>query len=253
MTQLLACMQVIPDISISDGYPTIALPLMFVILVSMLKDFLENCKRVNSDNQENNSRVMVYEDGSFKPTFWKKLLTGDIVKLNRGDYIPVDLLLIYSSGDKSECFVETKNLDGETNLKTKSVPSYFKEKVKGEADIQNILDIRMQYEEPNPFLYTFDGFMTVEERNIPLDPKHVLLRGSNLRNTQSIFGVVIFTGHCTKIMMNSIKTKPKNSHLESKMGWQILTVFILLVLLKSSIAHLLFNSFKFILDMAFKI
>lgn len=202
---------------------------MFVILVSMLKDFLENCKRVNSDNQENNSRVMVFENGHFVSTAWRKLLTGDIIKLNRGDYIPADLLLVYSSGEKSECFVETKNLDGETNLKMKAVPQVLREIVKTEENLVSIHGTRMKYEEPNPFLYTFDGFVTIDGKPVALDTKNILLRGSNLRNTSTIFGVVIFTGHCTKIMMNSVKAKPKSSHLESKMGWQILTVFFLLV------------------------
>lgn len=222
-------MQVIPAITISDGLPTIALPLMFVIMVSMLKDFVENCKRINSDNQENNSPVLAFKNGKFEPTFWKKLLTGDIIKLQRGDYIPADLLLVYSTSEKADCFVETKNLDGETNLKMKTVHPCFREKVTSESDLPNIFQIRLQYEEPNPFLYSFDGYMTADNETFPIETKHVLLRGSNLRNTQAIYGVVVFTGHCTKIMMNSVKAKPKRSHLEVKLGWQILTVFLLLV------------------------
>lgn len=219
----------------------------------MLKDFLENCKRVNSDNQENNSRVMVYENGQFVATAWKKLLTGDIIKLNRGDYIPADLLLVYSTGEKADCFVETKNLDGETNLKMKSVPTVFRDKIKTDREVQSICNIRMQYEEPNPFLYTFDGFMIVEGQSVPIDPKNILLRGSNLRNTGSIFGVVIFTGHFTKIMMNSVKAKPKRSHLESKMGWQILTVFFLLVAFDPYEAYLLLDSIWTLHRLAIKI
>lgn len=195
----------------------------------MLKDFMENCKRVNADNQENNSSVMAYKNGKFEATSWLKLLTGDIIKLQRGDYIPADLLLVYSTSEKADCYVETKNLDGETNLKMKAVPKPFREIVSSEDDLNRILGIRLQYEEPNPFLYTFDGFMTVEDLKIPIETKNVLLRGSNLRNTQAIFAVVIFTGHCTKIMMNSVKAKPKRSNLEVKLGWQILTVFLLLV------------------------
>lgn len=41
------CLQMIPDISNSFGKPTIALPLGFVIFVSMIKDFLEDWKRKN--------------------------------------------------------------------------------------------------------------------------------------------------------------------------------------------------------------
>lgn len=253
MTQILACMQVIPAITISDGLPTIALPLMFVIMVSMLKDFVENCKRVNSDNQENNSPVLVLTNGKFQPASSKKLLTGDIIKLQRGDYIPADLLLVHSTSEKADCYVETKNLDGETNLKMKTVHQCFRDRVASEADIKAIFQIRVQYEEPNPFLYTFDGFMTVDNDSIPIETKHILLRGSNLRNTQNIYGVVVFTGHCTKIMMNSEKSKPKRSHLEVKLGWQILTVFLMLVALIDLPGGLLFDSIGALPKLAWKV
>ena len=40
-------------ISISGGKPAMALPLSFVILVSMIKDMFEDYKRYKSDTEEN--------------------------------------------------------------------------------------------------------------------------------------------------------------------------------------------------------
>lgn len=48
---------------------------------------------------------------------WRELRVGDVVKICEGDFFPADLVLLYSSGDGGVCYVETKNLDGETNLK----------------------------------------------------------------------------------------------------------------------------------------
>jgi phospholipid-transporting ATPase len=198
----------------------------------MLKDFLENCKRTNADAQENNSPILILQDGKFMPTTWANLRTGDVIKVLRGDFIPADILLLFSSSDKQDCYVETKNLDGETNLKMKCVPEAFRDQVKFEKDILKLNGCRFSFEEPNPYLYTFNGVVTLEPSKslVPIEPKHFLLRGSHLRNTQFIIGVVAFNGQFTKVMMNSIKSKPKRSYLESKMGWQILLVFILLVL-----------------------
>jgi phospholipid-transporting ATPase len=59
----------------------------------------------------------------------------------------------------------------------------------------------------------------------------MLLRGSSLRNTEYIYGIVIFTGHETKIMKNSVRSKSKFSRLESATGKYILVIVIIQILL----------------------
>lgn len=55
------------------------------------------------------------------------------------------------------CYIETKNLDGETNLKIKTAP---KEVAKIFAKLPEGIcqeSIIFDYERPNPVLYTFSG------------------------------------------------------------------------------------------------
>jgi magnesium-transporting ATPase (P-type) len=88
-------------------------------------------------------------------------------------------------------------------------------------------------EHPNKLIDTFSG--TIDLQNTGRSPVHannILLRGCVLRNTGWALGVVVNTGHDTKIMMSSNKKiKSKTSNLESKSSKQILKIIILLVLL----------------------
>jgi len=49
------------------------------------------------------------------------VVVGDIVKLSSDEVIPADILLLNSSDSHDICFIETANLDGETNLKQREV------------------------------------------------------------------------------------------------------------------------------------
>jgi magnesium-transporting ATPase (P-type) len=70
----------------------------------------------------------------------------------------------------------------------------------------------MECELPNRDLYEFSGTLSITSipYPIPVSTNQVLLRGSKLKNTKWINGLVIYTGHDTKLMMVS------ESHEETK-------------------------------------
>lgn len=100
-------------------------PLAFIVLISMVKDFFEDFKRHRADAEENNRDVYRYDARhavfQFEP--WKEVRVGDIVRVNNKQRLPCDLILLATSNRKGDCFIETKNLDGETNLKPKYAPA----------------------------------------------------------------------------------------------------------------------------------
>jgi phospholipid-transporting ATPase len=62
-------------------------------------------------------------------------------------------------------------------------------------------------ERPNNAIYKFEGYaegvVTKHQEKISLNNDYQVLRGMSLRNTESIYGIVTFTGHDTKVMQNS--------------------------------------------------
>lgn len=228
---ILSMLQIVPQISISNSQPTILIPLLFVVVVSMMKDFIEDRKRSKSDNEENNSPVLVFRNGQFVNDKWANIHSGEFVKVLQDQFMPADLLLLYSTSKKPECFVETKSLDGETNLKTKYVIQKFREYIQTESQISSLEAADFHFEAPNPFIYKFSGSVTYRDTQIGIEANNFLLRNSKLKNTAFIIGVVSFTGHFTKIMMNSIKSKKKLSDIEKKVSWLMFSLFLLLVVL----------------------
>ena len=110
----------IKTISITDGVPTNLPFLIGIVAVSMIKDAYEDIVRYRRDEQENQTETHVFNNNSdIEDATWAQVAVGDIVQVKEDEFIPADLVLLWTSELKGNCFIETKNLDGETNLKTK--------------------------------------------------------------------------------------------------------------------------------------
>ncbi|EXB29700.1 Putative phospholipid-transporting ATPase 5 [Morus notabilis] len=205
-------------------------PLAFVVGLSMAKEALEDWRRFLQDMKVNLRKVSVHKgNGVFGYRPWHKIRVGDVVKVEKDQFFPADLLLLSSSYEDGICYVETMNLDGETNLKVKRCL----EVTLPLDDDGAFKDFKgtIQCEDPNPNLYTFLGNLDFDRQVYPLDPSQILLRDSKLRNTAYVYGVVIFTGHDSKVMQNATKSPSKRSRIERKMDYIIYLLFSLLVLI----------------------
>ncbi|GAV84924.1 E1-E2_ATPase domain-containing protein/HAD domain-containing protein [Cephalotus follicularis] len=203
-------------------------PLAFVVGLSMAKEALEDWRRFIQDMKVNSRKASVHKgDGIFGYNPWQKIQVGDIVKVEKDQFFPADLLLLSSSYEDGICYVETMNLDGETNLKVKRALEVTMPFDEDEA-FKNFVGT-IKCEDPNPSLYTFVGNFEYDRQVFPLDPSQVLLRDSKLRNTAYVYGVVIFTGFDSKVMQNSMKCPSKRSKIERKMDHIIYLLFTILV------------------------
>ncbi|KAK6931154.1 P-type ATPase, N-terminal [Dillenia turbinata] len=260
-------------------------PLSLVLLVSLIKEAFEDWKRFQNDMAINNASIDVLQGHKWVEIPWRKLQVGDIVKVKQDGFFPADLLFLASTNPDGVCYIETANLDGETNLKIRKALEKTWDYLT--PDKASEFKGEIQCEQPNNSLYTFTGNLIIQKQTIPLTPNQVLLRdfvlsvmlekriprasedcngemvlgpddretsighilevGCSLRNTEYIVGAVIFTGQETKVMMNSMNVPSKRSTLERKLDKLILTLFgaLFLMCLIGAIGSAIFINRKY--------
>uniref|UniRef100_A0A803VGK0 Phospholipid-transporting ATPase n=1 Tax=Ficedula albicollis TaxID=59894 RepID=A0A803VGK0_FICAL len=210
---VLLILQSIPQISTLSWYTTLV-PLLLVLGITAVKDLVDDIVRSSVNT---------------KTTKWKDIKVGDIIRLKKNTFVPVsaDILLLSSSEPNSLCYVETAELDGETNLKFKMALEVTHRHLQEESALADF-DGLVECEEPNNRLDKFTGTLSWRNSNYPLDADKILLRGCKMRNTDFCHGMVIFAGADTKIMKNSGKTRFKRTKIDSLMNYMIIVVLILL-------------------------
>ncbi|KAM6361014.1 phospholipid-transporting ATPase IA isoform 1-T1 [Alca torda] len=223
----IALLQQIPDVSPTGRYTTLV-PLLFILAVAAVKEIIEDIKRHKADNAVNKKQTQVLRNGAWEIVHWEKVDVGDIVIIKGKEYIPADTVLLSSSEPQAMCYIETSNLDGETNLKIRQglpLTSDIK-------DIESLMRLsgRIECESPNRHLYDFVGNIRLDGHGtVPLGSDQILLRGAQLRNTQWVHGIVVYTGHDTKLMQNSTSPPLKMSNVERITNIQILILFCILI------------------------
>jgi phospholipid-transporting ATPase len=113
--------QQIPDVSPTGRYVTIV-PFTVILALTALKELIEDAKRHRADKKTNGAITWTYNKTrkEFEKMAWKDICVGDILRVENDKYFPADLVLLSSSEPQGICYIETSNLDGETNLKIRS-------------------------------------------------------------------------------------------------------------------------------------
>lgn len=174
----------------------------------------------------------------FVKDYWKTVKVGDFVRIYNEDQVPADVVILATSDPDGACYVETKNLDGETNLKVRQA-LHSGRKLKHAKDCEQA-EFVIESEPPHANLYQYNGAARWTQRNIknpaepgkemaePISINNLLLRGCSLRNTEWVLAVVVFTGQETKIMLNSGFTPSKRSRIARELNWNVIYNFVIL-------------------------
>nr|GAT54067.1 phospholipid-translocating ATPase [Mycena chlorophos] len=258
----LAILQFFPEFAtVSVG--VVILPLIIVLAFTAIKDGWEDFIRHRSDRRTNHSQTLVLRGGNWtnpnateaksrtfvralvpqqKPqaqnehpdweiTAWEDIRVGDFVKVRDHESIPADILICATSEEENVAFIETKNLDGETNLKSRhAVPTLAH--LNTAADCANDLNsFSVKADRPDTNMFKLNATLVKADESAPVDLTMTLLRGTVLRNTEWVIGVVLFTGFDTKIVRNSSGAPSKRSRVERQMNPQVLFNLLFLFLM----------------------
>ena len=174
----------------------------------------------------------------FKKDHWKSVQVGDFLRIYNEDQIPADLVVLSTSDPDGACYVETKGLDGETNLKVRQA-LHSGRNIKHARDCEQT-EFVIESDAPQANLYQYNGAVRWVQRDTkdptapgtqmtePISINNLLLRGCTLRNTEWVLGVVVFTGRETKIMLNSGMTPSKRSRIARELNWDVIYNFVIL-------------------------
>nr|CAD7586265.1 unnamed protein product [Timema genevievae] len=138
---------------------TSVVPLVFVILVTAMKQGYEDWLRHRADREVNCSLVTVVRHGIAQEVESQEVCVGDLVRVACDADVPCDIILLASSEQDGKCYVTTANLDGETNLKTLLCPRILKSYSLPEQ--LTSLRAQVECEQPTPDLYKFFGKLEI--------------------------------------------------------------------------------------------
>ncbi|KYQ94389.1 transmembrane protein [Tieghemostelium lacteum] len=209
--------------SISPLSPATSLiPLIFVLVVTAIKEGFEDFRRYQADSESNNREYLVWDGTAFSKVKSKDIQVGDIIKILNHQPFPSDIIMFNTNLDDGICYVETSQLDGETNLKM------FKanQETNTLAEDQLVqLKAQVECELPNNNLYKFKGKLMIGEQSYSLSEKQLMLRGAKLRNTDWLIGVVVYCGKDTKLSLNQKNPPSKFSTVEKRLGRSVIGIF----------------------------
>eukprot|EP01133_Synstelium_polycarpum_P007008 gene7008-8143_t len=226
-------MQLFPSITPVDPISTWG-ALIFIFAVSAIKEAYDDWNRRIRDKTANERKYSVLRDNDRVQLRSQDIMVGDIIHLENDAEVPCDMVLLMTADPEGTCFVQTSNLDGETDLKTRLAPP----ETSGYT-VHDLLRFRgvIECPAPNADVYRFDARMSMRANShvntyahsnwVTLSADNVILQATHLRNTEFIYGVAVYTGNETKIGKNKKIPPTKWTKLDRSINRITIAIFSL--------------------------
>ena len=196
------------------------IPLLLLLLIKLLREAWNDYLRHVSDNSLNNSRHTVWNGKEFGMKLSKDIQVGDLLLIYDEDYSPADVLIVASGNQGHECYVEASAIYGEASLRIKHAVKET-QMTFDTIDLEEAcLRMKLLNEDlfvclPNPDFRNFSGRLKMHlwPKSSKVEMPNVILRGMKITHTPWVIAVVLYTGAETKVWINNLQKRTKNSRL----------------------------------------
>eukprot|EP00912_Choanoflagellata_sp_UC4_P000226 UC4_evm2s139 len=220
-------------------------PVAVVLSLIAVMDFYYDQRRRSQDhhvNYINNCLVWRESSGKYESIAWCKVRVGDFIKISKEELIPADCLIVKSVNQDwdGQAFMQTANLDGETNLKARRAIFPFRGQEEWES-FDPVKEFRgpgneINAEGPNEEIYSMNGNVKYTFKNRPseetaISSENMLLRGCKLKTADEVIAVAIHVGEFSKERTNAKSSRHKQSKLERDLNKNIIYCFGIMIVL----------------------
>jgi phospholipid-transporting ATPase len=191
----------------------------FLIIVSVILEVIHyNHLITNYMKEDNKKLVRKFIKGQWCRVEYRSLRPGDFVEINTDEEICSDLLLIVCNNDDGKCYIDKKNLNGETGFKEKSCVKELKDfSINDLRNLEGVIECDYSLDNFN----LWEAYINFNFNDVSYNCKgalnNLILKGSVLKFTTSIVGVVIYTEYSNHIIKNKYKPHGKVSKIFKKM------------------------------------
>lgn len=263
-------LQSVPSISTTGGVPSLLPGLLLVLCIDGVVELLEDIRRRRDDGAVNSTPVQVLAaDGTFHRVKAEVVAPGDVLSLASGEAVPADAVLLGVQQEAVEddqcniqeddqdpvCYIETSQLDGESNLKLKQALAQTAARCSTDAAVYNLAvstGVQVQTEAPNPDFTRFVATLRIggalrrdvvlgglprpdqlvpSAEPVALNAEHLLPQGARVRNVQRAIVMVVAAGPDCKVRVNAAaRGARKRAQLESAINTLVLGIAAILLL-----------------------
>ncbi|KAJ2160334.1 putative aminophospholipid-translocase [Coemansia sp. RSA 552] len=241
---LVALSQFVPQLRIGYLFTYVG-PLVFVLLVTMAKEFHDDYARRKRDKEANSQRYGRLTPDGTQMVASSKIQVGDLIVIEKNQRVPADMVLLRTTESSGACFVRTDQLDGETDWKLRIAVAPTQKL--GDSSELFSLHGSVYADPPHKDIYDFVGQLTIDSGvagapvTVPLAAENTMWANTTLASGMAV-GYVVYTGRDTRAAMNTGQAKTKVGILDSEVNR--LSKILFIVTLGLSLAMVALDGFK---------